>query len=57
MAEYRGLLVDFGGVLTTSMGRAFSDFCVEHGVDPDRFKAVIGEAYGAISQVLSRPVL
>jgi len=47
VAEYRGLLVDFGGVLTTSMGRAFADFCVEHGVDPDRFKAVIGEAYGA----------
>jgi putative hydrolase of the HAD superfamily len=47
VAEYRGLLVDFGGVLTTSMGRAFAEFCVEHGVDPDRFKAVIGEAYGA----------
>ena len=29
--RYRGLLVDFGGVLTTSMGRAFSAFCVESG--------------------------
>src|SRR5437588_368611 len=48
MAErYRGLLVDFGGVLTTSMGRAFSEFCVESGVDPERFKTVIAEAYGA----------
>ncbi len=44
--SYRGLLVDFGGVLTSSMGRAFSDFCVESGVDPERFKAVISEAYG-----------
>ena len=43
----RGLLVDFGGVLTTSMGRAFSEFCVAEGVDPERFKQVIGEAYGA----------
>jgi epoxide hydrolase-like predicted phosphatase len=43
---YRGLLVDFGGVLTTSMGRAFSEFCVESGVDPERFKTVISEAYG-----------
>jgi epoxide hydrolase-like predicted phosphatase len=38
--------VDFGGVLTTSMGRAFSEFCVQEGVDPERFKAVIAEAYG-----------
>ena len=44
---YRGLLVDFGGVLTTSMGRAFSQFCIESGVDPERFKQVITEAYGA----------
>ena len=43
----RGLLVDFGGVLTTSMGRAFADFCVAEGVDPERFKRVIAEAYGA----------
>src|SRR5438309_1687784 len=42
----RGLLVDFGGVLTTSMGRAFADFCVAEGVDPERFKQVIAEAYG-----------
>jgi putative hydrolase of the HAD superfamily len=47
MSSYRGLLVDFGGVLTTSMGRAFSAFCLEVGVDPERFKAVITEAYGS----------
>jgi putative hydrolase of the HAD superfamily len=32
--------------MTTSMGRAFADFCVKHGVDGERFKAVIQEAYG-----------
>lgn len=50
MAESEGtflaLLVDYGGVLTTSMGRAFATFCAEHGVDPDRMKDVIVEAYG-----------
>jgi putative hydrolase of the HAD superfamily len=46
VTRYRGLLVDFGGVLTTSMGRAFSEFCVASGVDPERFKQVIEEAYG-----------
>jgi putative hydrolase of the HAD superfamily len=45
-ARVRGLLLDFGGVLTTSMGRAFSAFCVSEGVDPERFKTVISEAYG-----------
>ena len=28
------------------MGRAFSEFCVAEGVDPERFKQVIAEAYG-----------
>ena len=28
------------------MGRAFSEFCLQHGVDPERFKTVIAEAYG-----------
>src|SRR5438067_10729575 len=28
------------------MGRAFSEFCVQEGVDPERFKTVIAEAYG-----------
>ncbi|MFN2544880.1 MAG: HAD family hydrolase, partial [Actinomycetota bacterium] len=47
MPDHRGLLVDFGGVLTTSMGRAFSEFCVQEGVDAERFKTVISEAYGS----------
>ncbi len=32
--------------MTSSMGRAFAAFAVESGVDPERFKAVIEEAYG-----------
>jgi putative hydrolase of the HAD superfamily len=32
--------------MTTSMGQAFGAFCAETGVDPERFKAVISEAYG-----------
>jgi epoxide hydrolase-like predicted phosphatase len=44
---FRGLLLDYGGVMTTSMGRAFAAFAVGAGVDPERFKAVIDEAYGA----------
>jgi putative hydrolase of the HAD superfamily len=44
--RFRGLLLDYGGVMTTSMSRAFAAFAVEAGVDPERFKAVIEEAYG-----------
>lgn len=32
--------------MTTSMGRAFARFSLEHGVDPERFKDVIAAAYG-----------
>jgi putative hydrolase of the HAD superfamily len=32
--------------MTSSMGRAFSLFSLQHGVDPERFKLVIAEAYG-----------
>jgi putative hydrolase of the HAD superfamily len=40
------LLLDYGGVMTSSMGRAFAQFCIEHGVDPERFKALVADAYG-----------
>jgi putative hydrolase of the HAD superfamily len=33
--RYRGLLVDFGGVLTTSVIDAFQAFCGAEGLDPD----------------------
>jgi putative hydrolase of the HAD superfamily len=37
--------VDFGGVMTSSMGGAFAAFCIEHGVDADVFQRVVQEAY------------
>jgi putative hydrolase of the HAD superfamily len=33
--------------MTTSMGRSFADFCIQYGVDGERFRAVIKEAYGS----------
>ena len=41
----RALVVDYGGVMTSSMGRAFAEFCLREGVDPERFRAVVAEAY------------
>src|ERR671930_613266 len=43
--RYRALLVDYGGVMTSSMGRVFAQFCLEAGVDPSRLKFLIGDAY------------
>jgi putative hydrolase of the HAD superfamily len=34
----RGLLVDFGGVLTTNVFDSFRAFCVDEGLDPDAIK-------------------
>lgn len=31
---WRGLLIDWGGVLTTNLFRSFSDFCDREGLDP-----------------------
>jgi putative hydrolase of the HAD superfamily len=44
--RFRGLLLDYGGVMTTSMAGAFARFAIDAGVDPATFKAVIDEAYG-----------
>jgi epoxide hydrolase-like predicted phosphatase len=44
--SFRALLVDYGGVMTSSMGRVFAQFCLEAGVDPARLKSLIGNAYG-----------
>lgn len=35
----RGLLVDFGGVLTTNIWSSFRAFCRDEGLDPDAVKA------------------
>lgn len=39
----RGLLVDFGGVLTTNVFASFRAFCETEGLDPDAFIALFRE--------------
>jgi putative hydrolase of the HAD superfamily len=39
----KGLLVDFGGVLTTNVFDSFRDFCVAEGIDPDAIKRLFRE--------------
>ncbi len=34
-ARYRGLLIDWGGVLTTNLFDSFNSFCVKEGIEPD----------------------
>lgn len=41
----RGLLVDWGGVLTTSTARAFRAWCESVGLPPKLVVEVVGEAY------------
>lgn len=38
MAERRGLLVDWGGVLTTDLFASFGAFCTDNGLDPDTLR-------------------
>lgn len=38
MAERRGLLVDWGGVLTTNLFTSFGEFCATNGLDPDTLR-------------------
>ncbi|MGH2556703.1 MAG: HAD family hydrolase [Actinomycetota bacterium] len=42
---YEALLVDYGGVLTTSMSASFAEFCLATGVNPERLKLVLAPAY------------
>jgi epoxide hydrolase-like predicted phosphatase len=44
----KGLLVDYGGVLTTSVWDSFSDFCRKEGLDEGRVKQVFREDPQAI---------
>lgn len=43
--RFQALLVDFGGVLTTSLTDSFAAFCREHGIDPGRLRTVLKDAY------------
>jgi putative hydrolase of the HAD superfamily len=43
MTELRGLLVDFGGVLTTNIWDSFRDFCDAEGLDREKVKQLFRE--------------
>jgi putative hydrolase of the HAD superfamily len=45
MADLSALVVDFGGVLTTSLLESFQAFCEKEGVDPARMEALIRASY------------
>jgi putative hydrolase of the HAD superfamily len=50
----RGLLVDFGGVLTTDVFEAFREFCEKEGLEPDTVKRLFREdpdALGALREL------
>jgi putative hydrolase of the HAD superfamily len=46
LPEPLALVVDFGGVLTTSLGDAFRAFCEREGVEYERVRDALREAYG-----------
>ena len=47
----RGLLVDFGGVLTTNVFDSFKQFCVAEGLDPQTVKRLFREDPDALAQL------
>ncbi|HET7870732.1 MAG TPA: HAD family phosphatase [Actinomycetota bacterium] len=44
----QGLLLDYGGVLTTSESESFAAFCRQTGVDPRRLSSLIARAYTGV---------
>jgi putative hydrolase of the HAD superfamily len=44
---YRGLIADFGGVLSTSLEGALRSFCIREGLEPDAFERVFSLDAGA----------
>ena len=47
----RGLLVDFGGVLTTNVFDSFKAFCVSEGLDPDAVRRLFREDPVALAEL------
>jgi putative hydrolase of the HAD superfamily len=47
----KGLLVDFGGVLTTNVFASFRAFCEDEGIDPGAVKRLFGEDPRALELV------
>jgi putative hydrolase of the HAD superfamily len=50
-AEHTGLLVDFGGVLTTSVWDSFADFCNDNGLAEDSVKRLFREDPDALADL------
>ena len=48
---HTALLVDFGGVLTTSVWDSFADFCREKGLDEDAVKSLFREDADALADL------
>jgi epoxide hydrolase-like predicted phosphatase len=47
----KGLLVDFGGVLTTNIFESFRAFCEDEGLDPQAIKRLFRDDPGALESV------
>jgi putative hydrolase of the HAD superfamily len=52
----RGLLVDFGGVLTSNVFDSFRDFCEAEGIDPESVRSTFRERPEALELVRSLEV-
>ena len=48
---HRGLLVDFGGVLTTNVFQSFRAFCAAEGLEPDAFANLLRSSPGTRAQL------
>jgi putative hydrolase of the HAD superfamily len=49
--RYTALLLDFGGVMTTSVWDSFADFCREKGLDENTVKRLFREDPGALADL------
>ena len=47
----KGLLVDFGGVLTTNVFDSFKAFCIKEGLDPDTVRRLFREEPAALAEL------
>lgn len=43
--NYRALITDYGGVLTTSLAASFAAFCIETGANPECLRDALAAAY------------
>ncbi|HEX8099457.1 MAG TPA: HAD family phosphatase [Actinomycetota bacterium] len=57
MSQFKALVVDFGGVLTTSITTSLAQFCAKTGVSPERLKDLLRDAYSEEGQPSERATL